>query len=219
MLYMHFLKHGIRSGNLCSTNILKGICHNRFLNAFMEFHTHLDRKGRSFVDGVGIAAFFVHHDKIRDFCKLATVFQHIRIDLELLTPAFAFFLFVFCCSFCRILSDQKLFVHINHLLRRAFRQLYTFIKKDYTVTVSGNTAEIVAYKENGSSHIFKFFKFTITFCLEEHVANRKSLINDQNLRVNVDCNSKSQTNEHTAGICLDRLIYKITDVCKVQNIL
>ena len=215
---MHFFKHRVGSCNFCSTNILKCICHDRFLNILMECNPHLDRKGCSLVDGIGITALFIHHNKICDLSKFTAIFQHIRIYLEFFTPVFLFLYFFFHFP-GRILAYQKLLIHIYHLLWRTFFQLHTLIQKDNSVTVSGNTAQIVAYKKDCPTHFLKFFEFTITFCLKEHIPYRKCLINDQNFRIDIDCNGKSQTNEHTTGICFDRLMYKIADVCKIQNIL
>ena len=77
----------------------------------------------------------------------------------------------------------------------------------------------MTYKKDGPSHLLEFFKLTITICLKKDISYRKCLIYDQDLRINVDRHGKSQTDKHTTGICLDRLMNKITDVRKIQNIL
>ena len=77
----------------------------------------------------------------------------------------------------------------------------------------------MAYKENGFSFFLELFKFVIALCLEEYVSYRQSLVYDENLRVNVDGNCESQTHKHTAGIRLYRLIDKITDVCKFDDVI
>ena len=77
----------------------------------------------------------------------------------------------------------------------------------------------MADKKNGFSHLFKFFKFPVAFCLKEHITYRKRLVNDQNFRINVNGNCKCQTDKHTAGIRFYRLINKISDICEVQDIL
>ena len=53
---------------------------------------------------------------------------------------------------------------------------------------------------------------------EEYVSYRQCLIYHQDLRINIDSDSKSQTHEHTAGICLNRLVDKISNVCEFQDI-
>ena len=58
----------------------------------------------------------IDHGKVCDLRKLAAIFQHVRIDLELFAPAFLRLLFLHLLL-RRILSDQKLLVHIYHLLR------------------------------------------------------------------------------------------------------
>ena len=47
----------------------------------------------------------------------------------------------------------------------------------------------------------------------------EQLIYHQDLRINIDRNSKSQTHEHTAGISLYRLVDKVSNVRKFQNII
>ena len=75
----------------------------------------------------------------------------------------------------------------------------------------------MANEKNCFSHFLELFEFTVTFCLEENITHRKSFIHDQNLRININGNSKSQSYKHTAWICFHRLIYKITDIGKIQN--
>ena len=75
----------------------------------------------------------------------------------------------------------------------------------------------MAYKQNGLSHFLELFEFPVTFCLEKYISYGKSLINDQDLRIDIDSYRKSQTHEHTTGVCFYRLIDKITDICKIQN--
>ena len=72
----------------------------------------------------------------------------------------------------------------------------------------------MAYKKNGLSHLFKFFKFMVAFCLEENVTYRQSLVHDQDFRVNINSHCKSQPHEHTAGIGLCRLINIISNIRK-----
>ena len=73
----------------------------------------------------------------------------------------------------------------------------------------------MADEDDGLAHLLKFFKFVITFCLEENVSHRQSLVYDQDLRLNVDSHRKCQTHEHTAGISLARLVHIVTDVRKL----
>ena len=77
----------------------------------------------------------------------------------------------------------------------------------------------MTYKQDRLALFLKFLKLVITFCLKEHVAYRQRLIYHQDLRINIDRNSKSQTHEHTAGISLYRLVDKVSNVRKFQNII
>ena len=57
----------------------------------------------------------------------------------------------------------------------------------------------------------------IAFCLKEYVSDRKCLVYNQNLRIDVNRNRKGKAYKHTAGIGLNRLLDIIADVCKFQN--
>jgi len=48
----------------------------------------------------------------------------------------------------------------------------------------------MTYKQDRLSLFLKFLKLVITFCLKEHVAHRQRLIYHQDLRINIDRNSK-----------------------------
>ena len=44
----------------------------------------------------------------------------------------------------------------------------------------------------------KVFKLTVALRLEEYVSNRQRLVDDQDLRIDVDCDSKGKSYEHAA---------------------
>ena len=58
----------------------------------------------------------------------------------------------------------------------------------------------------------------IAFGLEEHISYGQCLVYNQDFRLYINGNRKSQTNEHTARIGLHRLVYILSDICKFQNI-
>ena len=92
-------------------------------------------------------------------------------------------------------------------------QQYNFI------AVLDDTSHIVGNHQNGSALFADLFHSPVTFGLEEYVTYRKRLIYDQDLRIYVDGQRKSQTHKHTAGISLYRLVDKISNVRKFQNII
>ena len=92
-------------------------------------------------------------------------------------------------------------------------QQYNFI------AVLDDTSHIVGNHQNGGALFADLFHSPVTFGLEEYVTYRKRLIYDQDLRIYVDGQRKSQTHKHTAGISLYRLVYEISDLCKIQDIL
>ena len=77
----------------------------------------------------------------------------------------------------------------------------------------------MGYHEDRSSSLFDLLHFPVTFCLEKYVSDGQGLIYDQDLRLHVNVECKRQADEHTAGVGLYRLIDKIADIRKIQNIL
>ena len=114
----------------------------------------------------------------------------------------------------RILTYQNLFIGVNHLFGRAFPQLHSLIEQNHPVAVLADAAEIMADKHDGLTHTLKFFKFVITLCLEKYIPHRESLVHNQDLRININRNSKSQPHKHAAGISLNRLVNIISNIRK-----
>ncbi len=76
----------------------------------------------------------------------------------------------------------------------------------------------MAYEDNRLAHGLKFFKLVIALCLEKDIAHGERLIDNQDFRIDVDGDRKSQPHEHTAGICLDRLVHIGTDVREREDV-
>ena len=76
----------------------------------------------------------------------------------------------------------------------------------------------MADKDDRLALRLEILELFITFCLEKHVSDRQRLIDNEDLRINVDRHRKRQTHKHTAGIRLARLVYKFADIRKFQNI-
>ena len=73
--------------------------------------------------------------------------------------------------------------------------------------------------EDRCSPLLDLLHLPVTFCLKEYVSDGQGLVDDQDLRLHVNVKRKCQTDEHTAGVGLYRLIDKIADIRKIQNIL
>ena len=93
------------------------------------------------------------------------------------------------------------------------------VEENDPVTVLSDTSQIMADEENGFSHFLEFLKFVIALGLEKYIADGKRLVHNQNLRVNIDGHRKCQPHKHSAGIALYRLVDKLPDIRKIQNIL
>ena len=77
----------------------------------------------------------------------------------------------------------------------------------------------MADEQDRLAFFLEFLEFSIAFCLEKYVANRKRLIDDQDFRVDIDGNCKCQSDKHPAGIGLYRLVHIVPDIRKIQDIL
>ena len=77
----------------------------------------------------------------------------------------------------------------------------------------------MAYEQDRLALLLEFLKLVITFRLEEHVADGQRLIHDQDLRLDIDGQRKSQTDEHTGRISFHRLMHKVPDIGKRQDII
>ena len=149
----------------------------------MKMNLHIHGKFFPFFDHIGDHSGFLTDGKILDLCQLASVLQHLRIQVQLFLHTL---LFLYSCSLLLcllrivvlarfvILIHQNATIQVDHFFRIAFRQLFSFVQQNNPVTVFSDTAQVMAYKQNGFSHFFKFFKLPVTFCLEKDISYGKS---------------------------------------------
>ena len=71
------------------------------------------------------------------------------------------------------------------------------------------------YHKNGRAFLLQLIHPMIAFCLKEDIADRKRLIDNQNLRINRDIQRKGQAHKHSAGVGLHRLVHEVSDIGKV----
>ena len=116
------------------------------------------------------------------------------------------------------LVGQDLLVEIYHLARRALSHIMALIQKHHPVTVFDDTAHIMGNHKNGGSVLSDFLHAAVALGLEEHVSHRKCLIHNQDFRLYINRQRKSQPHKHTAGIGFHRLVNEISNVGKLQNI-
>ena len=72
--------------------------------------------------------------------------------------------------------------------------------------------------KNGGSVLPDLLHAAVALRLEEHVSHRKGLIHNEDFRFYVDRQRKSQPYKHTAGIGFHRLVNKVSDIRKFQDI-
>ena len=97
--------------------------------------------------------------------------------------------------------------------------MMSFIDQHTSFTVFDHTSHIMGNKNNRLSCFFKLIKLPVTLGLEENITNTQGFIYNENIRFHIDCNCKSKTCKHTAGIGLTGLIDKISDFCKINNVI
>ena len=114
---------------------------------------------------------------------------------------------------------QETFVEINDIFRFSLIDHSTLIQQNHFIGIFADTAQVMAYHQQCFSHFPELFEFAEAFCLEENISDRKCLIDNQDLRFNVNGNGKSQTDKHTAGVRFYRLIDEFTDIRKTQDII
>ena len=100
------------------------------------------------------------------------------------------------------------FIYATYILNNTIIYPYPFIAK------SPYCISIMRYKKYCCSTFHHFFHFIHTFYLKSCISNRKSFIYNQYLWFNIYCNCKCQSGKHSRRICLYRLIYKFTNICK-----
>ena len=171
----------------------------------MEFHGHMELTGRALHDRRVLHIILVPYAEGSNLRFFGAVLQRVRV------------LGVGVCVFL-ILSDQHLFIQIDHLLWRAFAQFYAFVQNNDAVAVLADAGEVVRNKENRLSLPFKLVEFAVALCLEKHVADGKRLVHNQNLRIDVDGHREREAHEHAARIHLDRLIDIVSDVREREDV-
>ena len=234
-------KHGIGSADLRTLYILKGQCKDRGRHVLSDLHFHMHGALRAFHYRINAASLRIRHEHFRDLCLAGAVFQRFHICnffrisvlrcifripgyLRILGTGvfgsgwFRSHFFFYRFRRCLILPHQHLLVDIQHLLRRTLAQLLSLFQQDHAVAVFCNARHIVTYEQDRLTLLLKFFEFVIAFRLEEHIADRKCFVHDQDFRLDIDSQRKGQTHEHTGGIGLHRLMYKVPDIGKSQDI-
>ena len=234
--------HGVCSCDFRTFQIFQCECKNRVIDICLKAYLHLNRKFFTFFDHICNHSGIIPDRKIHDLSKLTAILKNLRIQIQAVfhSPAASGMLFFrhifsscaicqltilpcFCilCTFLQIciiiLIHQHTTVEIDHLLGATFRKLFSFVEKNNPIAVFSDTAQVVAYEQNGLTHFLELLEFSVTFCLEKYITYGKRLINDQDLRIDIDGHRKSQTHEHTTGVCFYRLMDKLSNICKIQD--
>jgi len=190
----------------------------------------------AFQDCIGGNPSVIRNIKFLDLCLFGTVFQSVGVlALRLhgsLCGIFGSAIRLFCSGSLQILIIQEILrfsagifgfivltyqyplVGIDHRFGAALTQDISLVQQIDAVTVFADAAQIMTDEHNGLAHFLEFFEFVITFSLEKYIADTQCFVHNQDLRLDVNGHSKSQTDEHTAGIGLHRLIDIIPDICK-----
>src|SRR5437870_4557919 len=82
-----------------------------------------------------------------------------------------------------------------------------------------NRSHIVAYEENRPAVTRDRFHSADAFLLESSITDSKHLVYDQDLWIEMGCNSESQPHLHTAGIALDRRVQEELHSAKIDDLI
>ena len=80
-----------------------------------------------------------------------------------------------------------------------------------------NLGAAVGHEQDRCSVGFEFLQVGITFFLEHLITHGQGFIHDEQIRLNMGLNRKSQANGHAARIGLHRLINEVADVGKAED--
>ena len=116
----------------------------------------------------------------------------------------------------------RILVHINGnaLLDVSVKDDLTLVNHNAPVAQSTNRIHVVTDIQNcpplRKGHIAHFIQ---TLLLKRHIPDGKHLVHDQNFRVKMSRHGKRQFDKHSAGITLDRRVYKFSDFRKFDDII
>src|SRR6476659_1468544 len=93
----------------------------------------------------------------------------------------------------------------------------TLVKKDDSVAEPCDGRHVMAHKEDRATLLCHTLHFAQAFLLECDVSYRQYLINDEDVRLEMGCHRKCQSQIHPAGIMLDWSVDELLDVGKVHD--
>ena len=87
-------------------------------------------------------------------------------------------------------------------------------QKDGAMRELLHQTQIVRDEEHGDFALAQFFEFADAAVGEDGIADGQRFVNDQNVRIDMDCGGKCQPHIHAARIFLDRAVHEFADFRK-----
>src|SRR6266705_3958579 len=92
------------------------------------------------------------------------------------------------------------------------------LEQNCTITQPGNSRHNVTYEQHCPSFPGNIAHLAQTFFLKRGVAHSQHFINQQNLRIEMSCDRKSQAHVHAARIMFDRSVDELFDFGESDNL-
>src|SRR5262249_36239540 len=94
----------------------------------------------------------------------------------------------------------------------------TVIEPEDAIADSFHVADCVRYEQDRNAARAEFVYLAHAALAEVDVAARERFVDEQNLRIDVNCHGERQANYHAAGICFNGLVHEVADFGKAFDV-
>ena len=131
---------------------------------------------------------------------------------------------------CRILNLES-FVHgfcfsrivqtilVGHIIWIADSLDQAIFNQDSLITIFFNSSHVMGHQNGRLTWLLAIFEVVITLTLKGFVPNSQDLVQNQNITLSLDGHRKGQTHLHTAGVVLELLVHKLSQLSKLHDII
>ena len=110
-------------------------------------------------------------------------------------------------------------VAIDCCFNPAIKRNFSTLQKDTSSAESGDGADIVAYKNDGSPlALCNGFHFSKAFVLKLAVTNCEDLVDNQDFRLEMCGYGKGEAHIHAARIAFNRRVYELLHLCERDDL-
>ncbi|MNF84223.1 hypothetical protein D3C84_665740 [compost metagenome] len=117
-----------------------------------------------------------------------------------------------------VFNENIVHVGVGHFRNIALHLDPPLLQPNGFIAKGAHGVDRMADKQYGAPALHQLAHARHALVLEPGITDTQCLIHNQYVRLNVNDNGEGQARKHTAGIGLDRLMNKITDIGKGKNI-